>query len=142
LLGRRRLWVEASAVSMGLVVSIFAYLCSITIIVVTLLTSFGAALYPPDQTTIAQPTAQQTTATVAKSRTARATSGPWAGNERSGAPPAKKAATDVSNSTAQQPHARRLVRQARAKDWLHQSEPRVFGYAEDPSASFLYDRFQ
>jgi hypothetical protein len=43
---------------------------------------------------------------------------------------------------APRPHVRRLVRQARAKDWLHQQEPKVFGYAEEPSASFLYDRFQ
>jgi hypothetical protein len=142
LLGRRRLWVEASAVSMGLVVSIFAYLCSIAIIVVTLLTSFGALLYPPDRITIAHQAGQQTAATAAKSRVAEPTSASSAGNKRSTAPAAKEATVDISNSAARQPHARRLARQARAKDWLHQSEPRVFGYAEDPSASFLYDRFQ
>jgi hypothetical protein len=120
---------------MGLVVSIFAYLCSVTIIVVTLLMSFGALLYPPDQVTVAQHTA-------AKPRAAQETSVLTAGNERSGSPAAKETTADISSMTAPHPHAHRLVRQARAKDWLHQREPRVFSYAEEPSASFLYDRFQ
>ncbi len=127
---------------MGLVVAIFAYLCSVTILVVTLAMSFGALLYPPDQTTIAQ----QTTTAAAKPHAAQPTQVSSAGNERPGAPGVKEAAKevgpDISNSTARQPHVRRLVRQVRAKDWLHQQEHKVFGYAEEPSASFLYDRFQ
>jgi hypothetical protein len=123
---------------MGLVVSIFAYLCGVTVLVVALLMSAGTLLYPPEQPTVAQ----QTIATAAKPRAAQATSVLTAGNERSGLPAAKETTADISNGTAPHPHARRLVRQARAKDWLHQQEPRVFGYAEEPSASFLYDRFQ
>jgi hypothetical protein len=124
---------------MGLVVSIFAYLCGVTILVVTLMVWFGALLYPPDQT----PIAQQTTTAAAKPHATQAEQVSSAGNEQSGAPGAKEVAADISNTnTARPPHVRRLVRQVRAKDWLHQQEPKVFGYAEEPSASFLYDRFQ
>jgi hypothetical protein len=123
---------------MGLVAAIFAYLGSVTVLAVALLMSAGALLYPPEQTTIAQ----QTTGTPAKSRVAQPTAVSSAGNERFGSPGGKEAAADTSTSTAPRPHVRRLVRQARAKDWLHQQEPKVFGYAEEPSASFLYDRFQ
>jgi hypothetical protein len=127
---------------MGLLVSIFAYLCSVTILVVTLVMSFGALLYPPGQTTIAQ----QTTATGVKPHAAQPAQVSSAGNERSGSPSdkdaAKETAADTSNSTERPPRVRRLVRQVRARDWLHQQERRVFGYAEEPSASFLYDRFQ
>jgi hypothetical protein len=124
---------------MGLLVSIFAYLCSVTVLVGALLMSAGTLLYPPDQTTIAQQTTQQTPA---KPPSAQATSAVAAGNERAGSLAAKETTADISNGTARPPHVRRLVRQARAKDWLHQQEPRVFGYAEEPAASFLYDRFQ
>ena len=127
---------------MGLVASIFAYLCGVTILAVTLVMSFGALLYPPEQTTIAQQTTQQTMAAAAKPRAAQGTSVSSAGDERAGAPAAKEASAEISNGAARPPHVRRLVRQARGKDWLHQQEPKVFGYAEDPSASFLYDRFQ
>jgi len=127
---------------MGLVLSILTYLCSVTILVVTLVMSFGALFYPPDQTTIAQ----QTTAMSAKPHAVRPASVLPASNERSGSPgvkeAAKEVAPDISSGTARPPHVRRLVRQVRAKDWLHQQEPKVFGYAEEPSASFLYDRFQ
>jgi hypothetical protein len=124
---------------MGLLVSIFAYLCGVTVLVIALLVSGGALLYPPEQTTIAQQTAQQT---AAKPPAAQATSALTAGNERPGSLAAKEITADISNGTARPPHVRRLVRQARAKDWLHQQEPRIFGYAEEPAASFLYDRFQ
>ena len=127
---------------MGLVVSIFAYLCSVTILVVTLVMSFSTLLYPPDQTIIAQ----QTRAMPAKPHAAQPASVLPASNERSGSPSVKEAAKevapDISNGTARPPHVRRPVRQVRAKDWFHQQEPRVFGYAEEPSASFFYDRFQ
>jgi hypothetical protein len=124
---------------MGLLVSIFAYLCGVTVLVVALLMSAGTLLYPPERTTIAQETAQQT---AAKPRATQATSASTAGNERSGSPGARETTADISNEQARPPHARRLVRQARAKDRPHQQEPKVFGYAEEPSASFLYDRFQ
>jgi hypothetical protein len=124
---------------MGLVVAIFAYLCSVTILVVTLAMSFGALLYPPGQTTIAQ----QTTTAAAKPHAVQPSQVSSAGNERSGLPGVKEAAADISNTnTTRLPHVRRVVRQVRAKDWLHQQEPKVFGYAEEPSAGFLYDRFQ
>jgi hypothetical protein len=123
---------------MGLVVSIFAYLGTVIVLVVTLSMSFGALLYPSGQTTVAQ----QTITTAAKPRAAQAAPVSPASNVRSGSPGVKEAAADISNTnTARPPHARRLVRQVRAKDWLHQQEPKVFGYAEEPSASFLYDRF-
>jgi len=123
---------------MGLVAAIFAYLCGVTVLTVTLLMSAGAFLYSPDQTTVAQ----QTITSAAKPRAAQPTPVSSAGNERSGSPGLKEASADISSNMAPHPHARRLVRQARAKDWLHQQEPKVFGYAEEPSASFLYDRFQ
>lgn len=126
---------------MGLVAAIFAYFCSVTILVVTLAMSFGALLYPPDQTKIAQQTTQQTMSAAAKPRAAQGTSASSAGDERAGAPAAKEAPAEISNSAARPPHTRRMVRQVHAKDWLHQQEPKVFGYAEEPSASFLYDRF-
>ena len=127
---------------MGLVVAIFAYLCSAAMLVVTLVMSFGALLYPPDQATIAQQTNQQTMAAAAKPRAAQSAQLSSTGNEPAGVPAAKEASADIPNSAARQPHVRRLARQVRAKDWLHQHEPRVFGYAEESSASFLYDRFQ
>jgi hypothetical protein len=123
---------------MGLVAAIFAYLCGVTVLVVTLLMSAGALLYPPEQTTITQ----QTTTATAKLHAAQPTSAFTAGNERSGSSGAKEVSVDISGGAAPHPHARRLVRQARARDWLHQQEPKVFGSAEEPSASFLYDRFQ
>jgi hypothetical protein len=123
---------------MGLVAAIFAYLCGVTVLAVTLLMSAGAFLYPPEQT----PIAQQTMPASAKPRTASATTAPAAGNERSGSPGAKEASAEISSSIPPPPHVRRPVRQIRATDWLHHKEPRVFGYAEEPSASFLYDRFQ
>jgi hypothetical protein len=124
---------------MGLVAAIFAYLGGVTVLTVTLLMSAGALLYPSEQTTIAQ----QTITTAAKPRAAQTTPVSSAGNERSGSPGAKEeTSADISNGTVPRPHMRRLVRQARAKDWLHQQEPKVFGSAEEPSASFLYDRFQ
>jgi len=132
---------------MGLLVSIFGYLCGVTILVVTLAMSFGAVLYPPAQTTIAQTTiAQKTRAMPAKLHAAQPASVLPASNELSGSAgvkdAAKEAAADTSNSTERPPRVRRLVRHVRAKDWLHQQELKVFGYAEEPSASFLYDRFQ
>ena len=123
---------------MGLVAAIFAYLGGVTVLTVTLLMSAGALLYPTEQTTIVQ----QTITTAAKPRPAQPTSALTAGNERSGSPGLKEASADISSNVAPRPHVRRLVRQARAKDWLHQQEPKVFGYAEEPSASFLYDRFR
>ncbi|MGA8613358.1 MAG: hypothetical protein WB760_16985 [Xanthobacteraceae bacterium] len=125
---------------MGLIASIFAYLGTVTVLVVTLSMSFGAFLYPLDQTTIAQ----QTIATAAKPRAAQPASVSPASNERSGSPGVTQTAGNEPNGdgVSRQPHVRRLVRQVRAKDWLHQQEPKVFGYAEEPSASFLYDRFQ
>jgi hypothetical protein len=133
---------KVSAVAMGLLVSILAYLCSITILVITLVMSFGALLYPLDQTTIAQ----HTIATAPNPRVVQSASASPAANERPGSPgvkdAAKETAADTSNGTERPPRARRLVRQVRAKDWLHQQGTKVFGYAEEPSASFLYDRFQ
>jgi hypothetical protein len=123
---------------MGLVAAIFTYLCSVAVLVVALLIPLGAFLYPPGQTKVAQ----QTIAATAKPRTAPAATATAAGNERSGSPGAKEASADISSSVPPQPHVRRLVRQVRAKDWLLQKEMRVFGYVEEPSASFLYDRFQ
>jgi hypothetical protein len=123
---------------MGLVAAIFAYLCGVTVLTVTLLMSAGAFLYPSEQTTVAQ----QTITSAAKPRAAQTTPVSSAGNERSGWPGLKEASADISSNMVPRPHVRRLVRQARAKDWLHQQEPKVFGSAEEPSASFLYDRFQ
>jgi hypothetical protein len=128
---------------MGLVVSIFAYLCSVTILVITLALSFGALLYPPDQTTIAP----QTIATAEAQRATKPAQVLLAGKGRPGPPgvtgAVKVVNQDIANTDAvRPPHARRVVRQVRAKDWLHQHEPRVFGYVEEPSASFLYNRFQ
>jgi hypothetical protein len=123
---------------MGLVAAIFAYLGGVTVLTVALLMSAGALLYPSEETTVAQ----QTITSAAKPRAAQTTPVSSAGNERSGSPGLKEASTDISSNMAPHPHARRLVRQARAKDWLHQQEPKVFGSAEEPSASFLYDRFQ
>jgi hypothetical protein len=123
---------------MGLVAAIFTYLCSVTVLAAALLMSAGALFYPPDQIKVAR----QTIMATAKPRTSPPTTAPAAGNERSGSPSAKEVSTDISSGVPPQPHVRRLVRQIRAKDWLHQQKPRVFGYAEEPSASFLYDRFQ
>jgi hypothetical protein len=128
---------------MGLVAAIFAYLCGVTVLAVTLLMWFGALLYPPDQTTVAQQAiTQQTIATAAKPRAAQPT--PAAANERSGSLGVAQAPGNDANGdeASRPPHVRRLVRQVRARDWLHQKEAKAWGYAEEPSASFLYDRFQ
>ena len=123
---------------MGLVAAIFTYLCSVTILVVTLGMTFGALLYSPDQTTIAQ----QITATAVKPHAAQPAQVSSVGSDRLRALGAKEMAADVSNSTARSPRTRRVVRQVRANEWLRQQEPKIFGYVEEPSASFLYDRFQ
>jgi hypothetical protein len=125
---------------MGLVAAIFAYLCSVTVLTVTLLMSFGAFLYPPSQTTVAR----QTIAAAAQFHAAQPKPAAAAANEQSGpAGVAQASGNDANGDEASQlPHVRRLVRQVRTKNWLHQKEAKARGYAEEPSASFLYDRFQ
>jgi len=130
---------------MGLVAAIFAYFCTVTVLAVTLLMSFGALLYPPDQTTAIQQTAaQQTIVTSAKLRAAQQTPVQATANERSGSLDVAQASGSAANGdeASRPPHVRRLVRQVGVRDWLHQKEASAWGYAKEPSASFLYDRFQ
>jgi len=129
--------------SMGLVASIFAYLSAVTMLVAALLMSFDAFLYPPGQTTISQ----QTTAALAKPSATPPPSMPATSSVRSASPAVTEAAADdphagSENAAAQRARERRLVRAARARNWVFQKESKALGYAEEPSASFLYDRFQ
>jgi hypothetical protein len=128
---------------MGLIASIFAYLSAVTVLVVVLLMSFDAFLYPAGQNTIGQ----QTIAATAKPGVSQSTSTPSASNSRPTSPIVTEAAADdpptgSANMVPQKPRVRRLVRQARMKNWIFQQQPNALGYAEEPSASFLYDRFQ
>jgi hypothetical protein len=134
--------------SMGLFVSIFAYLGAVTALVVGLLMSFDAFLYPSDQSTF-----PQQTITAPKPSAPHAMLTRSAKIAQSDAPlaeaPAPRPGTGADDTTAavarsdwRQPRVHRLVRQGHGKNWAYQQEPNALGYAEEPSASFLYDRFQ
>jgi hypothetical protein len=128
---------------MGFIASIFAYLCTATALVVALLMSFDAFLYPSGRTAIGQQIiAAATTPSVSQS-----TSAPAVSSLHPVSPVVTEAAADdphagSENTVSQRPPMRRVVRRARARDWAFKQEPKALGYAEDPSASFLYDRFQ
>jgi hypothetical protein len=128
---------------MGFIASFFAYLSAVTVLVVALLMSFDAFLFPPGQTTIGQ----QTIAVAAKPSLSQLALMPTASNVRPASPVVTEAAADdprkgSENTVSQRPRVRRLVRQARARNWVFQQAPYALGYAKEPSASFLYDRFQ
>lgn len=114
---------------MGLIASVLAYLSAVTVLAGALLMSFDALLYPAGQTTLGQHT-------VAAAAKPSVTQSPL--------PPASnvRPAPASENAVAQRLHVRRLVRQARARNRVFQQEPNALGYAAEPSASFLYDRFQ
>jgi len=125
---------------MGLIASVLAYLSAVTVLAGALLMSFDALLYPDGQTTLGQ----HTVAAAAKPSVTQSPLPP-ASNVRP-APPVIAEADDPhpasENAVAQRLHVRRLVRQARARNRVFQQEPNALGYAAEPSASFLYDRFQ
>jgi len=125
---------------MGLIASVLAYLSAVTVLAGALLMSFDALLYPAGQTTLGQ----HTVAAAAKPSVTQSPLPP-ASNVRP-APPVIAEADDPhpasENAVAQRLHVRRLVRQARARNRVFQQEPNALGYAAEPSASFLYDRFQ
>jgi hypothetical protein len=128
---------------MGLIASVFAYLFAVTALVVALLMSFDALLYPSGQAAIGQ----QTIAAAAKPSVTQSSSMPTGSNVRLASPAVTEAAADdrdarSDNAVSRQGRVRRLDRQARARDWAFKQEPKALGYTEEPSASFLYDRFQ
>jgi hypothetical protein len=128
---------------MGFIASVFAYLSAVTVLVVALLMSFDAFLYPPGQATVGP----QPTATTAKPSVSQSTSMPTASNVSRGSPAVTEVTADdphagSEDTVSQRPRVRRLVRQAGARSWAFKQEPHALGYAEEPSASFLYDRFQ
>jgi hypothetical protein len=136
-------WAGSCGSSMGLIASIFAYLSAVTVLVAALLTSFDAFLYPPGPATIGQ----QTVAAAAKPSVAPSTSMWTTSSVRPASPTVTEAAAGdphagSENTVSERPRVRRSVRQERASNWLSQQEPKALGYAEEPSASFLYDRFQ
>jgi hypothetical protein len=127
---------------MGFIASIFAYLCAVTALVIALSISFDAFLYPPGQTAVGQ----QIMAAM-KSSVSQSTSMPTASNAHPVSPAVTEAAANDShaglqNKISQRSRVRRVVRRYRARDWAVQQEPKALGYAEDPAASFLYDRFK
>ena len=127
---------------MGLIASVLAYLSAVTVLVGALLMSFDVLLYPAGQTTLGQ----HTVAAAAKPSVTQSPLPP-ASNVRPAPPVIAEAAADdphpgSENAVAQRLHVRRLVRQARARNRVFQQEPNALGYAAEPSASFLYDRFQ
>jgi hypothetical protein len=128
---------------MGFIAVVFTYLSAVTVLVVALLMSFDAFLYPPGQST----SSQQTIAAAAKPSMSQ----PPPTTAASNAPPASPVVTEAAaddphtgsaNAVSQGPRVRRLVRQARARSWAFQQESNALGNAGEPSASFLYDRFQ
>jgi predicted lipid-binding transport protein (Tim44 family) len=128
---------------MGLIASVFAYLITATALVIALLMSLGAFLYPSSQTTLGQ----QTIAATAKPSVTQSASMPSASNARQASPAVAEAAADgphagSENTASPRPRVHRLARQVRMGNWLFQRKPSALGYAEEPSASFLYDRFQ
>jgi hypothetical protein len=128
---------------MGLIASIFAYLSAVTALVVALLMSFDALLYPAAAPTVGRPTV----AAAAKPSVSQSASMSTTSTARPVAPGVTEAAADdpqagPENAISQRPRVRRVVHQGRAKNWFLQQEPKALGYAEEPSASFLYDRFQ
>jgi hypothetical protein len=128
---------------MGLIASIFTYLSAVTALVLALLMSFDAFLYPPGQATFGQ----QKIAVLAKPRVSQPPSISTTSTDPRTLSVVTEASLDdphsgLENTVSQRPRVRRFVRQARPKDWASRQEPKAFGYAEEPSASFLYDRFQ
>jgi hypothetical protein len=128
---------------MGFIASIFAYLGAVTALVIALLMSFDAFLYPPGRAAISA----QIIAAATKSSVPQSTSMPTASNAHPVSTAVTEAAADdphagSENIVSQRPRVRRVVPRARQKDWAFQKEPKALGYAEEPSASFLYDRFQ
>jgi len=127
---------------MGLIASVFAYLIGVTALVVALLMSFDAFLYPSALTTLGQ----QTIAATAKPNVTQTVSMPSA-DARQVSPAVAQAAADgphdgSENTASPRLRVHRLARQVRAGNGLFQRKPSVLGYAEEPSANFLYDRFQ
>ncbi|HTV27853.1 MAG TPA: hypothetical protein VMF32_08730 [Xanthobacteraceae bacterium] len=128
---------------MGLIASVFAYLIGVTALVVALLMSFDAFLYPSALTTLGQ----QTIAATAKPNVTQTVSMPSASDTRQASPAVAQAAADgphdgSENTASPRLRVHRLARQVRAGNGLFQRKPSVLGYAEEPSANFLYDRFQ
>jgi hypothetical protein len=136
-------WAASLGSSMGLIASVFTYLIAATALVVALLTSFDALLYPSGQAALGQ----QTIAATAKPSATQSASTLAASNARQASPAVTEAAADdpragSENTASERPRVHRLVRQARTGNWSSQQKSNVLGYAEDPSASFLYDRFR
>jgi hypothetical protein len=128
---------------MGFVASAFAYLCAVTMLVAALLMSFDAFLYPAGQATVGQPTI----AVAAKPGVAQLTSMQATGSVHQPSSAVVEAAADdphagLDGTASERPRVHRLVHQPRASKWFFQQESHALGYAEEPSASFLYDRFQ
>jgi hypothetical protein len=136
-------WAASLGSSMGLIASVFTYLIAATALVVALLTSFDALLYPSGQAALGQ----QPIAATTKPNVVQSASMPSASSARQASPAVTEVAADdphagSENTTSLRPRVHRLARQARSGNSLFQQKPKVLGYAEDPSASFLYDRFQ
>jgi hypothetical protein len=130
---------------MGLFVSIFAYLSAVTVLVVTLLMSFDAFLYPSSQVTFTQqtitaakPNSPQVThsAKIAQPDTVLTEAVPGGGTV------ADDSTAAVASSVWRRRRVRRVIPDSRGKNWAYREEPKALGYAGEPSASFLYDRFQ
>jgi hypothetical protein len=127
---------------MGLIASIFAYLSGVAVLVAVLLMTFDALLYPSNQTTAGE----QIVAAAANRSGSQAASPVVTGSVRPASSDAQARSDDAqaqsANAVSQTPRVHRLVRRSRPGSLAFQQGPKASGYAEEPSASFLYDRFQ
>ncbi len=143
---------------MDLLAAIFAYLGTVTAIVVTVVMSYDAFIYTPIHSinpqhtlTIApKPRAAVAALSASAGKIARpnlrAASSSRAAAAAKAAPQvdtaAERRAANLRREAARQRHMRRLVRQARGREWAAQQPPSAvgLGYAEAPPAG-LYNAF-
>jgi hypothetical protein len=151
---------------MGLLVSIFAYLGTVTAVIVTVVMSYDVFIYTPlhsinpqhTLTVAAKPSAVKPASSASAGKIAArnvpaaslSRGAPSHGAPSHGALAAKAAsesdvaaerrAASARREAAWQRHMRRLARQARGREWASPQGPRVLGYAEEPPAG-LYNAY-
>jgi hypothetical protein len=138
-----------SGLFMDLLGPILAYLGTVTLIIVTVATSYVVFVYTPlhsinPQHTVAAAANPSAPKAVPASAAKIASPGASAALLHHAAPAAKAAAqTEVAaerRAEARQKHLRKLARQARNKEWVSRQGPRVLGYAQEAPAG-LYNAF-
>ena len=135
---------------MDLLASIFAYLGTVTAIVVTVVMSYDVFVYTPLQSINPQQTlteaAKPSAAKAAVPASAAKIAPPGAlSASLHHAPAAAKAVAPIEvaadrRAAARQRHLRTLARQTRNREWVSRQGPRVLGYAQGAPEG-LYNAF-